>query len=70
MSEDRILRLPDVIKMTGISRSRIYVFMGREADPFPRQVVLGENTRGWWLSEIQEWMKNRPRVKPVGRHAS
>ena len=37
MLDDRILRLPEVIKMTGISRSRIYVFMDRAADPFPRQ---------------------------------
>ena len=72
MFEDRILRLPEVIKMTGISRSRIYVFMDRAADPFPRQIEVGPNTRGWWLSEIQEWMKNRPRVmsRLVGRRAS
>ena len=72
MLEDRILRLPDVIKMTGISRSRIYVKMYLDEDPFPLPVVLGPNTRGWWLSEVQEWMRNRPRAnsqRPVGRCA-
>ncbi len=52
MPEDRILRLREVIKLTGISRSRIYVFMNREEDPFPRPIVLGENMVGCPYSTI------------------
>ena len=46
MPEERILRLPNVVKLTGISRSRIYVYMDREADPFPRSIKLGPEHGG------------------------
>ena len=54
MSEEQILRLPTVVKMTGISRSRIYVFMGRKTDPFPRSLKLGSNMVGWRLSTAEQ----------------
>lgn len=62
MSHDRILRLPEVIQLTGISRSRIYVYMAREIDPFPRSVRLGPNMVGWRSSEIAAWLAARVRT--------
>ncbi len=61
MPEERILRLPNVVKLTGISRSRIYVYMDREADPFPRSIKLGPNMVGWRKSEIEAWLDARQR---------
>ena len=61
MSEERILRLPAVVKMTGISRSRIYVYMARGTDPFPRSVKLGPNMVGWHRSEVEAWLNARQR---------
>ena len=61
MSEEQILRLPTVVKMTGISRSRIYVFMGRKTDPFPRSLKLGSNMVGWRQSEVEAWLNARER---------
>jgi len=62
MSHDRILRLPEVIQMTGISRSRIYVYMARETDPFPRSVQLGPNMVGWREAEVAAWLAARART--------
>ncbi len=62
MSEERILRLPAVVRMTGISRSRIYIYMNREVDPFPRSIKLGANMVGWHQSEIETWLNARQRT--------
>jgi prophage regulatory protein len=49
-----ILRLPDVIKRTGLSRSSIYLRI--KNNQFPRQISLGVKAVGWVESEIQEWI--------------
>ena len=50
----KMLRLPDVIEMTGKSRSSIY------ADPtFPRPIKIGTRSSAWLLEEIQEWLQWR-----------
>ena len=49
-----LLRLPDVKKLTGLSKSSIY---SRIADgTFPRQVALGPRTVVWVDSDIQNWI--------------
>ena len=53
----QILRLPDVMKMTGLSRSTIYVAISQ--DVFPKQVHLGPRSVGWLKREIDEWVKQR-----------
>ena len=52
-----ILRLPVVIKRTGLSRSTIYLMMSRDA--FPKTVSLGERAVGWIESEVDEWLEER-----------
>ncbi|MGQ4005542.1 AlpA family transcriptional regulator [Francisellaceae bacterium CB300] len=53
----KIIRLKTVIEMTGLSRSTIYDYMARGL--FPRQITLGENSRGWLYSEVDEWLDLR-----------
>jgi len=57
--EHHILRLKDVIAMTGLSRSTIYLRM--EQDKFPQQINLGSRAVGWISSEIKEWIEERIR---------
>jgi prophage regulatory protein len=52
-----ILRLPDVKKSTGLSRSSIYLRIAE--GNFPRPVSLGERAVGWLEAEIQEWLQHR-----------
>ena len=50
----RILRLKEVIRLTGLSKSSIYKRI--EENTFPRQVRLGGRAVGWWEHRIQEWL--------------
>ena len=53
----RILRLPQVLELTGISRSTIYVRMGEGL--FPKPVRLGPRAVGWIAGEIEAWIEAR-----------
>ncbi len=54
-----LLRLPEVIKRVGLSRSEIY---RREAlGEFPRRVSLGARSVAWPETSIQEWIEARIR---------
>ena len=64
MTGTTILRLPAVVEMTGISRSRIYVYMDRETDPFPRPIRLGPNSVGWRKAEVEAWLDTREHTEP------
>lgn len=52
-----ILRLAQVIKRTGLSRSTIYQRIDDGA--FPQQIRLGANSVGWIETEIDEWISSR-----------
>ena len=50
----RIMRLPEVKAITGLSRSTIYFRIG--LGTFPKQVSLGGRAVGWLEEEIQDWL--------------
>ncbi len=54
-----ILRLPDVIKRVGLSRSSIYARINREGDSFPKPIKLGERAIGWPSSAIDNWIEEQ-----------
>ena len=56
---DRLIRRQEVEKLTGLSRSTIYRL--RKLGKFPEQVRVGSRAVRWWLSEILDWIKSRPR---------
>lgn len=51
---DRILRLPEVVSRTGLSRPTIY--NRSRAGTFPKPVRLGPNSTGWFESEIDAFL--------------
>jgi prophage regulatory protein len=53
----QILRLPDVIKKTALSRSQIYRLIG--LGEFPSQIQLGERSSGWIEDEVDQWLIQR-----------
>ena len=55
----RLLTLREVIQKTKMSRSNIYVLMGKGA--FPRPIRVGARSVRWIEAEIVEFIKNRPR---------
>jgi len=50
----RLLRLPEVKQLTGLSKSSIYARISE--DSFPRQIPLGSRTVVWLESDIQNWI--------------
>ena len=54
----RILRLPEVLSITGVSRSSIYKWM--DEGNFPRPKQLGARAIGWDSTELSQWLENRP----------
>lgn len=66
-SEVRIIRVKDVVKMTGLSRSTIYDRINsmspRYDKDFPRPRKLGGNSVGWLSCEMQQWVSSREVVQ-------
>ena len=55
MMTHRILRLPEVMARTGLSRSTIYLRISQGT--FPKPVNLGARAVGWIEEEIQGWLQ-------------
>ncbi|HMM57268.1 MAG TPA: AlpA family transcriptional regulator [Rudaea sp.] len=53
----RMLRLPEVIRKTALSRSQIYRLI--DFGEFPKQVPLCERAVGWIEEEIDLWLQGR-----------
>jgi len=60
MSLNAILRLPQVTKITGCSRSFIYQKM--KDGEFPASILLGARAIGWLASDIESWIESRVAV--------
>jgi prophage regulatory protein len=56
-----ILRLPEVKRRTGLSRSTIYERI--ETGNFPLPIGLGGRSVGWLESEIESWIAARVEVR-------
>lgn len=54
---DRLLRLPEVERLTGLRRSAIYEQMQRGV--FPRSVKAGPRIATWPESAVQSWIADR-----------
>lgn len=60
-TEDSLIRLPDVLKKTGLSRMTIYRLMKDGSFPASRK-LMGPGRRapvGWSANEIQNWIAQR-----------
>lgn len=57
-----VLRMKDLTKRTGLSRSTLYDKLdpaSKRHDPtFPRQVRLGPKAVGWYRGEVDGWIKS------------
>lgn len=54
---DRLLRLPEVQRLTGLRRSAIYAQMQRGI--FPHSVKAGTRAATWSEAAVQEWISDR-----------
>ena len=58
-----ILRLPQVVVRTGLSRSTLWRL--ERANAFPSRIRLSANSVGWSEAEIATWLAKRPRGLPA-----
>jgi prophage regulatory protein len=59
MSE-RILRLPEVISRTGLSKSTLYDLLETGRSDFPKPIkILGARAVGFVESEVEAWVQCR-----------
>jgi prophage regulatory protein len=58
MSLPKVLRLPEVMLITSLSKSTVYAWM--EAGSFPESKELGRNSVGWYEKDIQKWIEDLP----------
>ena len=56
---DHMLRPPEVMARTGLSRTTIWRRV--RAGTFPAPHELGVNSIGWTSQSIEDWLKSRPR---------
>lgn len=63
MSVDQILRMPDLRRLTGLSKTTIYRMIAE--GEFPRPVQLRRQSVGWRASAIQRWSEGLQEV-PLG----
>jgi len=56
----RILRLPEVLQATGLSRTTVYRLVRSGA--FPQSVALTARTIGWRIDEVEAWIAARAKT--------
>lgn len=68
VTPNRVLRLPEVCEMTGLSRSTIYLLMGRKA--FAEPIKLSSRAIGFRAGDVAAWIDGRSGEAPRPRHSS
>jgi prophage regulatory protein len=54
----RLLRLPTVLLVTGLTRSTVYRLMAEHS--FPAPVKLAKRAVGWRQDDVRQWTNGRP----------
>lgn len=57
---NRILKLPEVIERTGLSKSSIYAY--KKEGLFPKPINLGPRSVGWIEQDIVGWIEAKRRA--------
>jgi prophage regulatory protein len=61
-SPKTILRLTEVLRLTGLSRSTLYNRIAQ--GEFPHQVSIGGRAVGWPKCEVEDWINDRISLRP------
>ena len=58
--KENLIRLREVMKITGFSRSQIYKLIN--IGEFPKQIQISPGSVAWLESELEDWMEERIRL--------
>jgi len=53
----RLLKMPEVSRLTGLPRSSVYWKIGK--GEFPRPIKIGERASAWRSDEIEAWINGK-----------
>lgn len=56
-NQAQLIRLPDVLRITGLSKSEIWRRVNERR--FPEPIRLGERCTRWEITEVQSWVAAR-----------
>ena len=62
--QHKILRLPVIKELTGLSRSTIYLRMSN--GEFPPSISLGGRAVGWLEGDVNDWLESKVTARDVG----
>lgn len=68
MELDRMLRIAEVLRITGVSTATLYRWI--KDGHFPAPVKLGPNSVGWRASVVRNWIDSRQTVVENSTHMS
>ena len=57
----KLIKLPEVVALTDMSRSTIYKYMAM--GQFPQSVKIGPHAVRWYLDEVLHYINTRPRSR-------
>lgn len=52
-----VVRLPDIINLTGASKATIYSWMSQNR--FPKPIKIGSRSVAWIAEEVNAWIRER-----------
>ena len=58
--KENLIRLREVMKITGFGRSQIYRLIS--IGEFPKQIQISPGSVAWLESELEDWMEERIRL--------
>lgn len=56
---NRLIRIKELIKLTGLSKSYIYQLAKENQFPKPIKLIEGGTASAWVLSEVNAWIDSR-----------
>lgn len=60
----KMMRLPEVMAKTGLSRTRLYA--ASQEGTFPKPCKIGERATAWVESEVDAWIEQRIKSRDQG----
>ncbi|WP_150465764.1 helix-turn-helix transcriptional regulator [Francisella sp. SYW-2] len=57
-SNNKVLRIKDVVELCGVSRSTIYRWCNDPKNSFPKYIKLSATSTGWYAKDINNWLES------------
>jgi len=64
----RLMRLPEVMKLVGLSRTTVYELIKRSQ--FPKPVKPSQRVSAWCSDEVEQWVESRRKASALEPEAA